>query len=316
MPTSSVRAFIDPDEYASAMRQGTVGITVVQGGHFAAKLSRIELHRLWMQRFSTSAAWTSHIDYWGGQVTIAFQTQFGPNMTRNGHECAYDSISRLSASQSYYLRAVNAASYGTVSLPIDEMASFGAVVSGPDPKAANDHLTILTPAPSALRKLRRLHAAAGHLAEDAPAVLAHPEAARGLEQALIEAMLACLHGSEAEEDRAAKRRHAAIMRRFHRAIEQFGDQPVYIPELCKEIGVSERTLRACCDEHLGMSPKHYLLLRRMHMVRRALHTAAPSATTVTEIATRYGFWQFGRLAVEYKALFGEPPSATLARPTH
>lgn len=63
-----------------------------------------------------------------------------------------------------------------------------------------------------------------------------------------------------------------------------------------------------------MGPKHYLLLRRMHMVRRTLRAASPKTATVTEIATRYGFWQFGRLAVEYKALFGEAPSATLARP--
>jgi AraC family ethanolamine operon transcriptional activator len=63
-----------------------------------------------------------------------------------------------------------------------------------------------------------------------------------------------------------------------------------------------------------MGAKHYLLLPRMHMVRRALRESTPAETTATKVATRYGFWQFGRLAVEYKALFGEAPSATLARP--
>ena len=63
-----------------------------------------------------------------------------------------------------------------------------------------------------------------------------------------------------------------------------------------------------------MGPKHYLLLRRMHMVRRTLRQSAPAHTTVTEAAMRYGFWQLGRFAGEYRALFGEAPSATLARP--
>jgi transcriptional regulator GlxA family with amidase domain len=82
----------------------------------------------------------------------------------------------------------------------------------------------------------------------------------------------------------------------------------------KAIGVSGRTLRMCCQEHLGMSPKRYLLLRRMHLARRALRDGAPDVTRVTEIATRHGFWQFGRFAGEYKLLFGEAPSATLHRP--
>jgi AraC-like DNA-binding protein len=62
-----------------------------------------------------------------------------------------------------------------------------------------------------------------------------------------------------------------------------------------------------------MGPKRYLLPRRMHLARRALRQAAPAAASVTDIATRFGFWQLGRFAVEYQSLFGESPSATLRR---
>jgi len=164
-----------------------------------------------------------------------------------------------------------------------------------------------------MAKLQRLHAAAGQLAEDAAGVIAHSEAARGLEQALIEAMVDCFGTEELGEDRSALRRHAAIMHRFYRVVEERPDEALFIPELCTVIGASERTLRICCQEQLGVSPKRYLLLRRMHLARRALRESAPMESTVTEVATRYGFWQFGRFAGEYKALFGELPSASLAR---
>jgi AraC-like DNA-binding protein len=172
---------------------------------------------------------------------------------------------------------------------------------------------LVAPAPAAIARLQRLHEAAGNLAEDAPAVLAHPEAARGLEQALVTAMLCCLGDMNAREDRAAVRQHGAIMRRFYQVVEGCGDQPLYIPERCRVVGTSLRTLQACCQEQLGMSPKRYLLLRRMNLFRGTLRKSSAINATVTQIATRYGFWQFGRLAVEYKALFGESPSTTLSR---
>jgi transcriptional regulator GlxA family with amidase domain len=126
-------------------------------------------------------------------------------------------------------------------------------------------------------------------------------------------MVACLAHSEDRKDNLTQGQHAIVMRRFWRVVEENPEQPLYIPEICKAIRVASRTLRTCCQEHLGMGPKRYLLLRRMHLARRALRQAAPDATSVTDIATRFGFWQLGRFAVEYQSLFGESPSATLRR---
>jgi transcriptional regulator GlxA family with amidase domain len=82
-------------------------------------------------------------------------------------------------------------------------------------------------------------------------------------------------------------------------------------ELCERVGVSERTLRSCCAEFLGMSPIRYVLLRRLREVNSALRDADPDTVNVAEVAHRFGFAQFGRFAGAYRAIFGETPSTTL-----
>jgi AraC-like DNA-binding protein len=159
-----------------------------------------------------------------------------------------------------------------------------------------------------MARLQRLHSAAGYLAEDVPEIIAPPEAARGLEQALIEAMVDCLADRQGRENNVAQGQYAIVMHRFRRVVEE---NPLYIPEICKAIGVSSRTLQGCCHEHLGMGPKRYLLLRRMNLARRALREGPPDRVSVTELVTRYGFWQLGRFAVEYHSPFGESPSPHL-----
>jgi transcriptional regulator GlxA family with amidase domain len=166
-----------------------------------------------------------------------------------------------------------------------------------------------------MTRLQRLHAAATHLAETAPEIIANPDAARGLEQALTQAMVGCLRVGSVNEDSVAQRQHELIMRRFHRVLEEKPGQSLYVTEICKLIGVSERTLEMCCQQQLGVGPKRYLVLRRLHLARRALHGVAPDRTKVTDIATRYGFWHFGRFAVHISPYSGSClPSRFIGKP--
>jgi AraC-like DNA-binding protein len=305
-----VQTFSDPDDYAAAIRQGTVELTITRRGLFSAKLTKIALHSLWMQRLSDNLPRVSHTYGWGGRALIGFRTQPGPSLVAGGIEMQPTNIVRYAEGQSYHRHSSGSASYAGMSLPVADVVSAGAAIAGVALAPPRDPV-LITPSLAAMAKLQRLHAAAGQLAEDAPEILANPEAARGLEQALVEAMVDCLVKSDVRQDSVGLRHHSLIMRRFRRVVEESPDQPLYIPEICQKIGVSGRTLRVCCQEQLAMGPKRYLLLRRMHLARRALRAAGSNETTVTDVATRYGFWELGRFAVEYRSLFGEAPSVTL-----
>jgi AraC-like DNA-binding protein len=318
MPSSAVQTFTDPEKYAMEWRAHGTALekrVSLGRGSFAGKFTKITFDKVWMARLSESLPRVHNATHFIDRAGFNFLFDPSCGLIANGVEILPAEIRWRGVNEDYYQRTTGPLELGGISLPVEYITSVGATVTGRDLTPPQRGLTF-TPAPLAMTKLRRLHSAAGALAEEAPAVLAHPEAARGLEQALIDAVLDCLGDGEIEEDRTAQRQHAAMMRRFHRVIEKNPDEPLYITEICKQVGASERTLNVCCQEHLGMAPKHYLLLRRMHMVRRALRESTPTETTVTEIATRYGFWQFGRLAGEYRSLFGELPSATLARPPH
>ena len=60
MPSSAVRTFTDPDDYAASMRATKAEVTVTGRGNFTAEITRIDLHRLWMQRFSDNLLRVGH----------------------------------------------------------------------------------------------------------------------------------------------------------------------------------------------------------------------------------------------------------------
>lgn len=93
------------------------------------------------------------------------------------------------------------------------------------------------------------------------------------------------------------------------------DAAVSLEELCEIAHVSQRTLRYSFTSILGVSPIQFLRLTRLNRVRRRL--CEPEAeTTVSQAAADWGFYHLGQFARDYRRLFGESPSATLARHRH
>lgn len=96
-------------------------------------------------------------------------------------------------------------------------------------------------------------------------------------------------------------------------LRRYEEQPIRLSELCRDAGVSERTLRSIFKEVFGVGPNRYLHVRRLHLVRAALSIAQPHTDSVSQIAARFGFSDSGRMASDYHQLFGEYPSKTLMR---
>jgi AraC-like DNA-binding protein len=310
MTSSDVQRHIEPSEFAAAIRGANVEVSITAPGRFSARVKNINFHSVRVQQFQENLPRIMHSAHVDGRAVIAFCTQPGPSLIHGGIELHSNDVARFAKNQSYFQRSTGPVCWATMSLSVEDLRSAVVGWLGYDLPPPCSGL-IVTPRSSAMAKLQRLHAVAGRLTECAPAVIRDPEAARALEQGMVEAMVACLRTNKVREDTSTRRRHEVIMRRFRSMLEAEADRPLYVLELAVALGVSARSLSMCCQEHLGMGAKRYLLLRRMHLARQALRAADSSITSVTEVATQFGFWQFGRFAGEYTSLFGELPSATL-----
>lgn len=79
--------------------------------------------------------------------------------------------------------------------------------------------------------------------------------------------------------------------------------------LAQALGVTPRGLEYAFRSSLGATPARYLLARRLVWARSDL--LAGQGGNVTAAASRGGFDHPGRLAGQYRRLFGELPSETL-----
>ena len=133
---------------------------------------------------------------------------------------------------------------------------------------------------------------------------------------LYEHLLAALGGADDFEpsriDRTRQTQSRIVKIAEEYALSKVGE-PLYVTDLCKATGTSERALEYAFKEVMGLAPVTYLIRLRLHRVRQALSAATAESTTVSAEALNWGFWHFGEFSRAYKDCFGELPSDTLRR---
>lgn len=103
---------------------------------------------------------------------------------------------------------------------------------------------------------------------------------------------------------------------LRRALDYIHDHVAELPALADvaaATGVTARTLQLHFLNHLGCTPSHYVRDLRLRRVRDELLHPESDRTTVTEVASSFGFHNLGRFSSLYKEAYGESPSETLRR---
>ncbi|MBS0642894.1 MAG: helix-turn-helix domain-containing protein [Acetobacteraceae bacterium] len=314
-PLPGALLFDDPDRFGCHLQQVHAEITIVGGGRYRAGLQIVPVGSVVLQRGWQLPAHIGRVSMPADRCLLLFSPRADqpPSHVARSAVAFTDMVYAPGGSQEY-CRGARDTQWEALSPSFDALTNAAETLIGTDLSRLRS-TRVISPDLSAGLHLRDLTRRVATLAATTPQVLAHPEVVRAIADSLLRAMTACLSGAEDRhrETRVGTGRGAAIIRRLEAFLEANADRAVHLTELCMATGVKARALRYWCNDYLGVGPVRYLHLRRMHLARRALLHGNTAATSVTRVASDFGFAELGRFAVGYRRLFGESPSATLRR---
>lgn len=98
-------------------------------------------------------------------------------------------------------------------------------------------------------------------------------------------------------------------------IQETGNYPLTVTELCQISNVSRRALQYCFEQGLGVSPIQYIRDCRLNEIRRAL-LSTDNQDSIADLALNFGFFHISTFNAYYKELFAETPTQTIQRASH
>ena len=279
MPASTIAVFNEPAAFEAALQQGcSVDLLVTEQGQFRAELISIALPRL---RLLRGKEWLSRI----ATVLVAPRSlliilPIEPEQPQacGGVTPGPGEIITATAGERLHLWTSGPCVWGIICVSAREFAGYGRAVVGRNFMLAPG-VRRLQPSRQSLRSLQALFRAAFRLTEVQPSTPVRSDGAiKGLEQEAIRALLGCVSTATVQANPAAHP-HRATMTRLDELLQKGGSRIPSVSDVCVALGISSRSLQACCRQQVEVSPSCYFRLRAMRQVYNVLICSAPGTAS-------------------------------------
>ncbi|CUJ59798.1 helix-turn-helix domain-containing protein [Achromobacter kerstersii] len=291
------------DSYAAALFHADARVFLLGSRDGGWRTGHLDVDGIDVQRGVTQVPNLCEASGWATHLTLLLPEPAPARAWLNGVPFSQDSMGVLAPGEGFVFRAAGPNDWISIALPL-----------------ASDLLIDDT---FAAQTLRRWANAADMVKTDPVHVAALREAALlsmapacppALGRRLIEQRLRNLIAARVPHDKNMGRPSVRLPKVCAVALAIFRDaqRAVHVDELCRRMKISERSLRDVFQVCFGMSPAHYLALRKLHDVYLDL-AYSTHEQTVADCFLQHGYPYSTYAAARYHALFLETPSETRRR---
>ncbi len=302
----------DPDEFANAIAPVAPGINVeaIRGTRCGVKVKLGELPGIGLFGIRASNLRVQRPS--DRYVGITIPERGGIQCVDAGKAEEYDASSAhvLAADRPFDLRIREPVPLLVANFDIDMLRRCGTRLTGGGklPDLVDQHrFQLASPAATSFRRIMQFVLSE---MDRRGSVMQSPEVLSGTADLLRDSLLH-VPVFDAQAPRASKHGDwLGLVRRAEEFVDANLQRPISTSELAATCGVDASTLQRAFQRKYGFGPHAYVKLHRLDRVRAALRQAVDGAT-VTDVATRYGFFHLSQFAADYRRQFGELPSQTL-----
>ena len=306
------KATRDSDQHAESLVQWQQTYDQMSPGPFAGQVVEMWFHGMQIFRETTNRSVHQSGSPWRNCHIIGIPVAMsGPGLFSR-QQVGLDTVFTFQSEQGFSLTTPE--NFDVIGIAIPDATLAGLAEAGESDRIRQlipDAPSVLQPCPDKLQELRRCLVSVLDPRQFEPELLRYPQVQHNMHSAIVGHILETLRSAiPAPMPTPSFKARSHVVSAAIDLVLADTSAPPTVEELCRRLNISRRMFNYCFQETLGTSPLHYLRNLRLNGVRRDLRDATFRGTAIRDIAGKWGFWHLPRFAAEYRALFGELPSAT------